>query len=92
MAAAVIAGRPPPRSCELYCTPPSGPVQSRMYSIALSMISLGHGDAGVAAAAQPLHLGDRGRAFVEVVAVLGADVAPAAGLGLRLAGEDDRAA
>ena len=40
---------------------------------------LGHGNAGVAAAAQPLHLGDGGRAFVEIVAVLGADVAPAAG-------------
>ena len=39
---------------------------------------LGHGNAGVAAAAQPLHLGDRGRAFVEAAAVLGADVAPAA--------------
>ena len=42
MAAAVIAGRPPP-PLELYCTPPSGSVQSRMYLTALSMISLGTG-------------------------------------------------
>ena len=48
---------------------------------------LRHGNAGVAAAAQPLHLRDRGRAFVETVAVLGADVAPAAGRRLGLAGE-----
>ena len=42
MAAAVIAGRPPP-PLELYCTPPSGPVHLRMYLTALSMISLGTG-------------------------------------------------
>ena len=48
---------------------------------------LGHGDAGVAAAAQSLNLRDRGRAFVEAAAVLGADVSPAAGLRLGLAGE-----
>ena len=41
----------------------------------------------VAAAAEALHLRDRGRAFVEVVAVLGADVAPAAGRRLGLAAE-----
>ena len=47
----------------------------------------GHDDAGVAAAAEALHLRDRGGAFVEVVAVLGADVAPAAAGRLGLAAE-----
>ncbi|HEV3021974.1 MAG TPA: hypothetical protein VGX76_05885, partial [Pirellulales bacterium] len=42
MAAAEIAGRPPP-PLELYCTPPSGNVQSRMYLTALSMIFFGTG-------------------------------------------------
>ena len=41
----------------------------------------------VAAAAEALHLRDRGRAFVEIVAVLGADVAPAAAGRLGLAAE-----
>ena len=48
---------------------------------------LRHGDAGVAAAAEALHLRDRGGAFVEAAAVFRADVAPAAGLRLSLAGE-----
>ena len=48
-----------------------------------------HGNAGVAAAAQALHLRDGGRAFVKIAAVLGADIAPAAGRGLGLAGELD---
>ena len=86
MAAAVIAGRPPP-PFELYCTPPSGCVHFLDVVHGLVDDLLGHGDAGVAAAAQALHLRDRGRAFVEAVAVLGADVAPAAGRRLGLAGE-----
>jgi hypothetical protein len=48
-----------------------------------------HRDAGVAAAAEPLHLRDRGGALVEVVAVLGAHVAPAAVLRLGPARELD---
>ncbi len=49
----------------------------------------GHGNSGVAAAPQSLDLGDRGRAFIEVAAVFRADIAPAAGRGLGLAGELD---
>src|SRR6185503_17575609 len=52
---------------------------------------LGHGDAGVAATAETLDLSDRGGAFIEAAAVFGAHVAPAAGLGLSLAGEYDGA-
>ena len=54
------------------------------------MISLGTLIAGVAAAAQPLHLRDRRRAFVETAAVLRAHVSPAAGRGLSAARELDR--
>src|SRR5262249_9158100 len=42
-------------------------------------------DAGVAGSAEGLHLGDGHRALVEVAAVLGRDVAPAAAAGLRVA-------
>ena len=87
MAAAVIAGRPPP-PLELYCTAPSFIVHLWMYFDRFVDDFLGHGDARVAAAAQALHLRDRGRAFVEpAAAILGADVAPAAGRRLGLAGE-----
>ena len=86
MAAAVIAGRgPPPFGTVLY----AAVGQRAFVDVFDGFVDdfLGHGDAGVAAAAQALHLGDGGRAFVETAAVLGADVAPAAVVGLGLAGE-----
>ena len=49
-----------------------------------------HGDARIAAAAQPLHLRDRGRPLVEVVAVLRAHIAPAPVGGLGTAGKFHR--
>ena len=82
MAAAVIGGRSPP-PWELYCTPPAGSGAAADVMDRLVDDFLGDGDAGVAAAAESLHLGDRRAAFVVVAAVLGADVAPAAGAGLR---------
>src|SRR5262249_36323608 len=48
---------------------------------------LGNGYTGVAATAKPLHLSDCRRTLVESVTVLGAHVAPAAGVGLGLARE-----
>src|SRR5262249_50436968 len=52
---------------------------------------LGHDDAGVAGGADGLHLRDRDRAFVEIAAVHGRHVAPAAAVGLRLARISHRA-
>jgi hypothetical protein len=48
------------------------------------------GDPCVATASQPLDLRDGRRAFVVVLAILGADVAPAAGWSLRFTTECDR--
>ena len=50
---------------------------------------LGDGNSGIPAGAQSLHLGDAGRALVEVSPILGRDIAPTPGGGLRLATEID---
>lgn len=48
------------------------------------------GDTGIAASSQSLHLGDAGRAFIEVRLILRRDIAPATPLGLSLSGKLDR--
>ena len=88
IAAAVMAGRPPP-PFELYCTAPSFIVHLRMYCTALSMISFGTGMPALRQPRSPCTWVMVGRSFVEVTAVFGTYVAPAARLGLCSAGELD---